>query len=150
MKELNKEKPALCPIKDLDVTPQLLSRHLPVFPSALVGKVAEGQVTLEFLIDHYGNVQLPRVVSATNPAFGYAAMQGASAWKFAPPTSHGKPVNARSTNIDRFHHAQARGSGQPVFPSTPPRSTACRSSIWPTLSSNPSYAFDRPSVIRNQ
>jgi TonB family protein len=96
LNELKKEKPALCPLKDLDIAPQLLARHLPVFPSALVGKVAEGQVTIEFLIDHNGDVQLPRVVSATHPAFGYAAMQGASAWKFAPPTSHGKPVDVRA------------------------------------------------------
>jgi TonB family protein len=95
LNELKKENPALCPTKDLDIPPQLLSRHLPVFPSALVGKVAEGEVTVEFLIDHDGNVQLPRVVSATHPAFGYAAMQGASAWKFAPPTSHGKSVDVR-------------------------------------------------------
>jgi TonB family protein len=93
---LKQEKPSLCPLKELDIAPQLLSRHLPVFPSALVGKVAEGQVIVEFLIDHNGDVQLPRVVSATNPAFGYAAMQGASAWKFAPPTSHGKRVNVRA------------------------------------------------------
>jgi TonB family protein len=53
-------------------------------------------VNIEFFIDHNGDVQLPRVVSATNPAFGYAAMQGASTWKFAPPTSHGKPVDVRA------------------------------------------------------
>ncbi|HTQ32133.1 MAG TPA: TonB family protein [Opitutaceae bacterium] len=94
--ELKREKPDFCPIKELDAKPQMLSRHPPVFPSALNGKVAGGQAVVEFLIDHDGNVQLPRVVSATDPAFGYAAVQGVAAWKFAPPTSHGKPVVVRA------------------------------------------------------
>ncbi len=94
--ELKKAKLVLCPLKDLDAPPQVLSQHPPVFPSALVGKVTEGQAAVEFLIDHDGNVQLPRVVSATDPAFGYAAVQGVSAWKFAPPTSHGQPVAVRA------------------------------------------------------
>jgi len=94
--ELKKEKLDLCPIKDLDARPQLLSRLPPAFPSALIGKVTEGKAVVEFLIDHEGNVQLPRVVSATDPAFGYAAVQGVAAWRFAPLTSHGKPVVVRA------------------------------------------------------
>jgi len=94
--ELKKPKPAFCPTKDLDAPPQLLSQLPPVFPSALVGKVTEGSAVVAFLIDHDGNVQLPRVVSATDPAFGYAAVQGVSAWKFAPLTSHGEPVAVRA------------------------------------------------------
>jgi TonB family protein len=94
--ELKKEQPALCSIKDLDAPPQLLSPQPPVFPSALVGKATEGQAVVEFLIDHDGNVQLPRVISATAPAFGYAAVQGVSEWKFAALTSHGRPVDVRA------------------------------------------------------
>jgi len=94
--ELKKEKPALCPLKDLDAQPQLLSPHPPAFPSALLGQAAGGQAVVEFLIDRDGNVQLPRVVAATDPAFGYAAVQGVSEWKFAPPTSHGHPVDVRA------------------------------------------------------
>jgi len=94
--ELKKKKPDLCPLKELDVRPLLLSQRSPVFPSALIGKVAGGQAVVEFLIDHYGTVQLPRIVSATDPAFGYAAVQGVAAWRFAPLTSHGKSVAARA------------------------------------------------------
>jgi TonB family protein len=67
-----------------------------MFPSTLIGKVAEGKAVVEFLIDHDGNVQLPRIVSATDPAFGYAAVQGVAAWKFAPLTSRGQPVDVRA------------------------------------------------------
>jgi TonB family protein len=94
--ELQKKKPALCPIKDLDAQPQLLSSQPPVFPSTIARGPAETQAVVEFIIDHDGNVQLPRVVSAIAPAFGYAAVQGVSAWKFAPPTSHGRPVDIRA------------------------------------------------------
>jgi TonB family protein len=94
--ELKKGKLDLCLIKDLDARPQLLSRLPPVFPSALIGKVDKGQAVVEFLIDQEGKVQLPRVVSATDPAFGYAAVQGAAAWTFAPLTSHGKSVAVRA------------------------------------------------------
>ena len=96
LNELKKGKLDLCPVKDLDVPPHLLSQLPPVFPSALIGKVAEGKAVIEFLIGHDGNVQLPRIVSATDPAFGYAAVQGVSAWKFTPLTSHGKSVAARA------------------------------------------------------
>jgi TonB family protein len=94
--ELKREKPAFCSPKNLDAPLQPLSRRAPVFPSALVGKVSRGKAAVEFFIDRDGNVQLPRVVSATDPAFGYAAAQGVSVWKFAPPTSHGKPVDTRA------------------------------------------------------
>jgi TonB family protein len=113
MHELRKDKLELCPLKDLDARPQLISPHPPVFPSALIGKVAEGKAVVEFLIDHDGNVQLPRVVSATDPAFGYAAVQGVSAWKFAPLTSHGKPVVMRAQIPIEFH-------GHMPAPAAPP------------------------------
>jgi len=94
--KLKRTSPAFCSPKNLDVPLQLLSRRAPVFPSALAGEVAGGQAVVEFIIDHDGKVQLPRVVSATDPAFGYAAVQGVAAWKFAPPVSHGQPVDVRA------------------------------------------------------
>jgi TonB family protein len=94
--QLKQEKPALCPIKDLDARPQLIAQPAPVFPSTLIGQVAGGQAVIEFLIDHDGNVQLPRIVSATDPAFGYAAAQGVAAWKFESLTSHGQPADVRA------------------------------------------------------
>jgi TonB family protein len=94
--ELKQEKPALCPLKELDARPRLIAQPPPVFPSTLIGKVSAGQAVVEFLIDHDGNVQLPRIVSATDPAFGYAAAQGVVAWKFAPLTSHGQPADVRA------------------------------------------------------
>jgi len=100
--KLRTDKLVPCPIDQLDAKPQLLSRPPLVFPSALLGKVEKGEAVIEFLIDRDGNVQLPRIVSATDPAFGYAAVQGVSAWKFVPPTSHGKRVVVRAQIPVRF------------------------------------------------
>ena len=38
---------------------------------------------------------MPRVVSATEEGFGYAAVQAVSAWWFEPPLMGGKPVVVR-------------------------------------------------------
>ncbi len=46
--ELKKENPGLCSLKDLDVRPLLLSQRSPVFPSALIGKVAGGRRSSNF------------------------------------------------------------------------------------------------------
>jgi TonB family protein len=55
-----------------------------------------GETLVEFFVDEDGCVQLPRVVSATEPEFGTAAAQAVSEWRFAPPTQAGKPVVVRA------------------------------------------------------
>jgi TonB family protein len=50
---------------------------------------------VEFLIDRDGRVRLPRIVSATKSAFGYAAVQAVSAWQFDKPVVGGKSVILR-------------------------------------------------------
>ena len=67
----------------------------PAFPLALRGKVDRGMATVELLVDEDGSARLPRVVEASEPAFGYAAVQAASQWKFSPPKTGGKPAVAR-------------------------------------------------------
>ncbi|HYP16186.1 MAG TPA: TonB family protein, partial [Opitutus sp.] len=63
----------------------------PIFPSTLL-ETGNGEALVELLIDGEGRVQLPRVVSASAPEFGYAAVQAVSLWTFVPPTSGGNPV----------------------------------------------------------
>ena len=59
------------------------------------GKAAKGEATIEVLIDKDGWVQLPRVVSTSNPAFGWAAAQAVAVWRFEPPKVGGKAVVTR-------------------------------------------------------
>jgi TonB family protein len=81
--------------KKLDKPLQPLSRRPPVFPISLLGRLDRGSATAEVLIDEEGKVCLPRIVKATDPAFGYAAVQAVIDWRFEPPTVGGKPVVVR-------------------------------------------------------
>jgi TonB family protein len=64
----------------------------PVFPVNLRGRIAHGAATIELLVDEHGVVRVPRVVSATDPEFGYAAAQAVVYWRFDPPTVNGRAV----------------------------------------------------------
>lgn len=82
--------------KKLDAAIRPASQQAPVFPSAVQGKLSQGKAMIEILIDEEGKVCLPRIVEASDPAFGYAAVQAIVAWVFEPPKAGGKPVVVRA------------------------------------------------------
>jgi TonB family protein len=65
------------------------------FPLSLFGKVPGGSATVEFLVDEHGHARLPRVVDASAPEFGYAAVAAVALWTFEAPTAKGEPVVVR-------------------------------------------------------
>ncbi len=65
----------------------------PKFP--LNAKSVTGQAEVEFIIDETGRARLPRIVSATEEVFGYAAIQAVSTWRFEPPKIGGKSAAVR-------------------------------------------------------
>lgn len=72
----------------------------PVFPSSLRGSsVKQGKATLEFYIDPAGIVRLPKVLSATDPAFGWSAAAAVLTWRFAPPLKGGQPAIVKVTGL---------------------------------------------------
>ncbi len=77
-------------LADLDTPPKATVTRSPIFPRSLAGKVAKGEALIEFIVDEDGSPHLARVVSASDPAFGYAAAQAVSMWRFDPPTSKGQ------------------------------------------------------------
>ena len=79
----------------LDLPLKPLSTKRPTFPRELLEKATTGETVIEILIDEKGHAKLPRVVSASEPAFGYAAVQAVSSWWFQPPHQNGKPVITR-------------------------------------------------------
>jgi TonB family protein len=81
-------------LKQLDAIPKPLSRKIPLFP--LTATNPTGEAKIEVLIDTEGFVRLPRILSASDPAFGYAATQAVVAWRFESPLVKGKPVIARA------------------------------------------------------
>jgi len=71
------------------------AQRAPVFPTELQRRQREGEATVEFFLDEDGRPRLPRVRHATDPAFGYAAVQAVAEWTFDPPTTHGQPTVMR-------------------------------------------------------
>jgi len=81
--------------KKLDAPLKPIFQRAPVFPSSVTGRLSRGDAKIEILIDEEGSVHLARIVDTTDPAFGYAAVQAVSDWRFEPPKVRGKPVLAR-------------------------------------------------------
>lgn len=95
VRELSRKEPRIYPADKLDALPKPVSRRPPIYPSALLAAGQPGETIIEFHIDENGDAQLPRVVSATAPEFGYAAAQAVATWRFEVPRKDGKPVVAR-------------------------------------------------------
>jgi TonB family protein len=89
-----KKPETILTLRDLDGPPVALSRRPPRFPVS--AKAATGEALIEFLIDEEGRARLPRIVSATEDGFGYAAVQSVASWRFEPPTRGGKTVVVRA------------------------------------------------------
>lgn len=106
---LEKKHPErIATLRDVDAKPKPVSRRAPVYPSALRASGRSGETLVEFLIDEDGAVRLPRVVSATDPAFGFAGVQAISAWRFEPLKVHGKPAVVRVQIPLRFDGPEER------------------------------------------
>lgn len=67
-----------------------------VYPKALKETKQVGQANIEITINQSGRVCWPRIVSATQPEFGWAAATAVSRWYFETPLKGGKPVEVRA------------------------------------------------------
>ncbi|HEU5081435.1 MAG TPA: TonB family protein [Opitutaceae bacterium] len=92
LKELKKKQPNIVQLNQVDEKPHPISRRAPIYPAELVETKKPGQAMIDFFIDEDGHAQLPSIVSSTEPAMGFSAVQAVSEWVFAPLKSHGKPV----------------------------------------------------------
>jgi TonB family protein len=88
---LHKHPELLVSAGSLDKPLHPFSRRPAVFPPDLIS-VKTGTSVVRVIIDDTGHARLPQVASASDPAFGYAAVQAAQFWRFDPPKSHGKPA----------------------------------------------------------
>jgi TonB family protein len=66
------------------------------YPKALKEAKTVGQANIEITINQSGRVCWPRIVSATQPEFGWAAATAVSRWYFETPMKGGKPVEVRA------------------------------------------------------
>lgn len=79
----------------LDHPLKVISRVAPMHPLSLLKRKEPGRAVVEALIDEEGRVQVPRVVSADEEAFGFSAMQAIAQWRFEPPMKDGQPAIVR-------------------------------------------------------
>lgn len=77
-------------LDDLDGPLKPIARRPVEFPRGTASRT--GKALIEFLVDQEGRVRLPRVVSASEEPFGYAAVQSVSKWLFETPLQAGRPV----------------------------------------------------------
>ncbi|MDI1336670.1 MAG: energy transducer TonB [Lacunisphaera sp.] len=77
------------------VAPGLTRTVVPVHPPALLAKFVDGEATVELLISETGAVTEAKVHSATDPAFGEAALTALRQWEFTPGSVDGKPTPFR-------------------------------------------------------
>jgi len=77
---------------DQDVGPRPLITPAPDYPDALRKTKQKGQAVLAFRIGVRGEILEPTVTSATDPAFGEAALAAIRLWRFLPQVRGGSPV----------------------------------------------------------
>ncbi len=98
----------------LDAKPQVLARPGLVYPRALLAGGAVGTAKVEFVIDRSGLAQLPRVVEASAPEFGWAAATCVNGMRFAPISRGGKPTELRVLLPLQFAPPAAAKPAEPV------------------------------------
>lgn len=79
---------------DAPLTP--IYRVAPLYPQSLEsGDRTAGEAVIELVIDREGRARLPKVISATKAAFGWAAATAAAQWVFKPCTRAGQPAEVK-------------------------------------------------------
>lgn len=82
-------------LSELDSKPRPLYQCAPTYPRAFDGTKTSGTAEIEFYIDPKGQAQLPRVVSASRPEFGWSAVTAVQQWVFEEPKRKGQDVYVR-------------------------------------------------------
>jgi len=121
VREIGRKEPHIHALDKLDAVPKALSRRPPVYPSVLREVGQPGEALIEFYINEKGDAQLPRIVSASAPEFGFAAAQAVATWRFEPPMKEGKAVIARAQIPISFKlHDDAKAEKKPAPKETQP------------------------------
>ena len=93
--ELRKPHPTICALSELDERPKAVRQDSPVYPRALKDDGLTGQAEIEFVVTSEGKALFPRIISATQEDFGWAAAAAVAQWRFQSPTKNGQKVDAR-------------------------------------------------------
>ncbi|MFY9924478.1 MAG: TonB family protein [Opitutaceae bacterium] len=85
--------PVLTDARLLDAPIKGTYQPSPIVPQSVAEAKAPANATIEFIVDHAGHAQLPRIVTATNPDFAWAAATAVGRWQFTAPTVKGRPAD---------------------------------------------------------
>jgi len=91
-----------CSARELDRVPMPTVTVRPQYPKMLADKGVKGQVTVEYYIDETGAVRMPAVSADDNPILGALTVIAIGQWKFTPPTSRGKGVLVKASQVFDF------------------------------------------------
>ena len=75
-----------------DAGPKIFIGPAPEYPRALLKARTSGQVTVSIRIGANGRVYDPAIKSASDPAFGEAALAAVRMWRFLPQVKNGHPT----------------------------------------------------------
>ena len=79
-------------VRALDQLPVRLNTVAPKYARVAEKLGVRGKVQVRFFIDEQGKVRMPAVEPGSQPYLADAALTAVREWKFAPPTSKGRPV----------------------------------------------------------
>jgi TonB family protein len=85
--------PILMDFRSLDAPLKGRFQPSPVVPESVRTANVRAEALIEFVVDHAGHAQLPRILSATNPDFGWAAATAVGRWQYTIPSVNRKPVD---------------------------------------------------------
>lgn len=89
-------------LADLDQKPHPLFQAPPAYPVEMRQRKAQGQVTVLFVVDATGRVQLPKIEASSHPAFEKPALDAIRQWRFEPGVRDGQKVQSRMRIPIRF------------------------------------------------
>lgn len=83
-------------------SPRPVNYKDPEYPATLASVGMQGEAKVTFYVDEEGKVRMPRVLSATAPEFGKAAIAAVSNWRFDPPKPRGNTMVAADSWTFKF------------------------------------------------
>ena len=98
-----------------DTPPQAIELKKPVYPESLGKSGNKGDAVIAFTVDLDGHVKNPKVIKATHPAFGEAAIDALLKSQFRPAQKQGKPVETRLMQPYKFNINSIKNGGVEAY-----------------------------------
>ncbi|KXI29036.1 energy transducer TonB [Paraglaciecola hydrolytica] len=81
---------------------QILASVFPTYPQPLLEQNITHRVVIEFIVNEFGEVEQPKILSQANCEFDQVSLEAISQWKFAPIIEDGKVVRIKARQAFNF------------------------------------------------